>query len=312
MQNSILNYLYYKSKIAVFLKNIIKKKLPQHSKLYILLLFLTSRQIEYLKILIKLIYIAIFNKNKKIIIRINNRKIYFTANNFYTTSYFLYDTIIPEKPVLIFLYNYFKKQEGVFFDIGGFVGLHSFITKISNSKTEIHIFEADKYKCKILKKNIQKNNFKKIYLNEKFVTTSNSNRNPNDFTKYTNNEISINDYMSKKNISDIDILKMDIEGFEYFALENINFKKIKVLLIEFHSRIIKEELKREPYQIIKKLKKYNLNIFFLDHKNNDNIKILKLTRKNLENDNCMLICTKIKLKTLRKYFNEKVDIKKIN
>lgn len=118
--------------------------------------------------------------------------------------------------------------------------------------------------------------------------------------------------MSKKNISDIDILKMDIEGFEYFALENINFKKIKVLLIEFHSRIIKEELKREPYQIIKKLKKYNLNIFFLDHKNNDNIKILKLTRKNLENDNCMLICTKIKLKTLRKYFNEKVDIKKIN
>lgn len=195
MQNSILNYLYYKSKIAVFLKNIIKKKLPQHSKLYILLLFLTSRQIEYLKILIKLIYIAIFNKNKKIIIRINNRKIYFTANNFYTTSYFLYDTIIPEKPVLIFLYNYFKKQEGVFFDIGGFVGLHSFITKISNSKTEIHIFEADKYKCKILKKNIQKNNFKKIYLNEKFVTTSNSNRNPNDFTKYTNNEISINDYV---------------------------------------------------------------------------------------------------------------------
>jgi len=312
MSNPVFNYLYYKSRIVIFLKNIIKKKLPNHSKLYIFLLFLTSRQFEYLKVLIKLIYIGIFNKNKKIIIKVNNKEIYFTANNFYTTSYFLYDSIIPEKPALIFLYNYFKKQGGVFFDIGGFVGLHSFIPKISNSKTEVHIFEADKYKCKILKKNIQTNNFKKIYLNEKFVTTSKNQRNPNDFTKYTNSEISINDYMCKKNISEIDILKMDIEGFEYFALDNINFNKIKILLIEFHSKIIKEELKREPYQIIKKLTKYNLNIFFLDHRKNDNTKILKLTKKNLENDQCMLICTKVKLKALRKYFNDKVEIKKIS
>jgi FkbM family methyltransferase len=304
----ILKYLNYKFGFINFLK----KKLPIHNKLYIFILFVKTRDFEYFKILIKLVYNQIFVK--KINWKINKKKISFIANNFYTVWYFIYDSVVPEKPVLIFLYNYFKKKGrsgGTFVDIGGFIGLHSFIAKISNAMTRVYIFEADKYKCQILKKNIIDNNFNNVHLENKFITGSSSIRNPKDFTSYTNNNVSINDFILKKNISYIDILKMDIEGFEYYALKNVKFKKIKILLLEFHNTIIKNELKKNPNEIIKILEK-NYNLFYLNHNEQSSPRIIKFQKKFLKNkSHVMLVCTNLNIATIRKYIDTNVSIEKI-
>ena len=171
MSHNLLENLNNKLLIFNYLKKTIKKKLPIHSKLYIFLLFIKSFKLEFLKILLKLIRISLFNKKEKIILKINKNKINFVANSFYTTSYFLYDEI-PEKPILDFLYNYFhNKKKSTFLDVGGYVGLHSFVVKVANQNSKIHIFEADKNKCHILRKNITINKFNNINLNEQFITS---------------------------------------------------------------------------------------------------------------------------------------------
>jgi FkbM family methyltransferase len=307
----ILKYLYYKFWLIVFLRNAIKKHIPITSKIYIFLLFLKSRNIEYFKILAELIYNELFNKKKKVILQINKKKISFAKNNFYTTSYFLYKSIIPEKPVLIFLYNYFNKKTGIFIDVGGFVGLHSFIVKTSNAMSKVYMIEADKYKCQILKENITNNNFKNIYIENKFITGSSGNKNPNDYTKYTDNNISLNNFILKKNISKIDIVKMDIEGLEFHALQNLNFKKIKILLLEFHVKIIKNELKKDPYEIIKILKK-NYNLFYLNSADQTNSSIKNFEKKILkEKENIFLVCSNLKIENLRKFLDNKINIERM-
>ena len=126
-----------------------------HTKMYYFLLFIKHGKFEQLNTIIQLIYKNFLKK--KIILQINKEKISFIANNIYTVNYFLYKSFIPEKPIQVFLYNYFKKRAGIFVDIGGYVGMHSFVTKISNNKSKVYIFEADKYKYKIIRENIINN-----------------------------------------------------------------------------------------------------------------------------------------------------------
>ena len=283
-----------------------------HTKMYYFLLFIKHGKFEQLNTIIQLIYKNFLKK--KIILQINKEKISFIANNIYTVNYFLYKSFIPEKPIQVFLYNYFKKRAGIFVDIGGYVGLHSFVTKISNNKSKVYIFEADNYKYKIIRENIINNNFKNIYLENKFITGSGAEKNPNDFIKYTNNKISINDFISKKNINNIDVLKMDIEGYELYALKNVNFKKIKILLLEFHTEVIKNDLRQNPNEIIKSLKK-KYNLFYInDHNNQSNsFKILNFNKKILKKNHCMLICSNLKIEIIKKYFNnfDKITIKRL-
>jgi FkbM family methyltransferase len=295
--------------MLALLKNTIKKKIQIHHKFYIFLLFLKSGKKEYLKILIQLIKIELFNKNKRIILEVNRKKVVFSADNFYTISYF-YNNYVPEKSILTFLSNYYlSKKNGIFLDVGGFIGLHSFIVKITNANVKVHIFEADKYKYKIIKKNISLNKFNNVYLNQKFLTSDNNFRNPNDFTNYTHKTTSINEYIRIKNISNIDILKMDIEGLEYYALDKVNFKKIKILLVEFHSRIINEVLKKDPAELIKKLRK-NYNLFFINHRKKNNFKILKFKNNTIKRnkESFMLVCSNQKIKSLEKYLSNDVSI----
>ena len=87
--------------------------------------------------------------------------------------------------------------------------------------------------------------------------------------KNVNNEKSIDvrvkslkDIMYDHNHIKIDVLKLDIEGYEYELLESINFSKLQVnqILIEFHERFLPDG-KAKTLKIINILSSYGFEIF---------------------------------------------------
>ena len=72
----------------------------------------------------------------------------------------------------------------------------------------------------------------------------------------------MNDHDHKK----IDILKLDIEGYEYELLESINFTNLHVnqILIEFHERFFPDG-KVKTLKIIEILSTYGFEIFAISN-----------------------------------------------
>ena len=288
--------------MLAILKNYIKKKIPNNSKLYILLLFFKHFKFHLLKTLIQMIYFDFVKKN--ISIKVNENEILLTCQEFNTISYFI-DNKINEKIILTFIYNYFKESNKVFLDIGGFIGLHSLICANSSDKSKIYSFEANQKIYNIFLKNIKINNLKNIVLDSRFITSDDDIRNKNDFTNYNKNTITINSYLKEQNISKVDLLKIDIEGLEVGVLKNLDFSRFKIILIEFHINIIKHQIKKDPKELIKILKK-NYKIHYLNHRL-DNPDINEFDEEYIENlDECMLICHNEDIDNLKIFFNKNI------
>ena len=170
--------------------------------------------------------------------------------------------------------KYLKKNlkgKIILFDVGAHHGetLKLFLNKLDI--LEIHCFEASPINFKILSKEIKKLNFKSnIYLNNVGIGSTNedtfinqteetSSSSINEFninseyfkkkmrilniknTKNFYNKIPIkviklDDYIEKKKIFKIDILKIDTEGFELNVLKGLklNNKKVKFIYFEHH------------------------------------------------------------------------------
>ena len=101
----------------------------------------------------------------------------------------------------------------------------------------------------------------------------------------------LNYFIKKFSIKNIDILKIDTEGFEEEVLKGINnknFKKIKYIIIEkqnnkklyknYSFKKIEKKLKKNKFVLTKKFKDYLWNYEDLIYRNN-NIKNLKLNLK---------------------------------
>jgi len=66
--------------------------------------------------------------------------------------------------------------------------------------------------------------------------------------------IRLDDYCNENNIEEIDLLKMDIEGAEYDALQSLNtdfFKKVKYMLIETHENTIENQKCKNLVQFLR-------------------------------------------------------------
>lgn len=77
---------------------------------------------------------------------------------------------------------------------------------------------------------------------------------------------SLSDIMNDHNHKKIDILKLDIEGYEYELLESINFTNLHVnqILIEFHERFFTDG-KVKTLKIIEILSTYGFEIFAISN-----------------------------------------------
>jgi FkbM family methyltransferase len=145
----------------------------------------------------------------------------------------------------------------VIFDVGANVGNYTKILQELIPKSQIHCFELSKETFKILDKNLNGGEGgKNIFLNN-FGLSNKICKTKYKFYKKTNTFNSLNlrnivndkfkikiinvntgdNYCKKKNITSIDLLKIDVEGCEFQVLEGfkgmISQKKIKIIQFEY-------------------------------------------------------------------------------
>ena len=151
-------------------------------------------------------------------------------------------------------YNYSLNQDSVVFDLGGYYGLFS--KQIYNRyKCNIHTFEPIEYLYDICHQELKDLDKVKLYrkvLGDKndtvnfYVAGDASSiymgwgqvKNENSYIEM----IPIDSYMADKNIHEVDLLKMNIEGAEYYLLEYMIDKgiliKFKNIQIQFHENSV--------------------------------------------------------------------------
>ena len=179
-----------------------------------------------------------------------------------------------KKKLFSFLKNRGYRNFDYIFDIGAHHG-ESIQLFLNNFKIKnIYSFEASNENFKILQKNTKKlqkkfdnvniliENFavgdeekivKMKQMNESSSSTINSynvkskyfkkkslflfsSKNKNFFSEIDVKQVSLSNYMIEKNINEIDFIKIDTEGYEYYVLKGLQnqFKKIKLILFEHH------------------------------------------------------------------------------
>lgn len=151
-------------------------------------------------------------------------------------------------------YNYSLNQDSIVFDLGGYHGLFS--KQIYNRyKCNIHTFEPIDYLYDICHQELKDLDKVKLYrkvLGDKndtvnfYVAGDASSiymawgqvKNENSYIEM----IPIDSYMADKNIHEVDLLKMNIEGAEYYLLEYMIDKEIltkfKNIQIQFHENSV--------------------------------------------------------------------------
>ena len=222
--------------------------------------------------------------------------------------------LIWEKEETEFFKNTIKKGMNIV-DIGSNIGYFSLLfSKLVGQKGKIYSIEPDPINFKLLLKNIQANRAENVILFQKAVSNHNghatlflSEKNKGDhrifdfhvFEDDTNRKsIDVECFKLDSLLSDskkIDIIKMDIQGAEYLAIEGMNNIITKnpniQLLTEFWPYGI-EKSGHSPKEFIEQLTKIGFGIFII--KNN---KLICFENEPLiENygikEHCNLICKK--------------------
>lgn len=149
--------------------------------------------------------------------------------------YFLGDY---EKPEIDYLYSVLKSGD-TFIDVGGNIGLFSFnASRIIGNSGKVYAFEAFKPNYEKFSQHLTLNNFKNVTLehlavaekegyieilyNENYGNVGMASSYLKDFTaKETVKSISLDDYIKNQAVTNITLIKIDIEGGEFSALQGM-------------------------------------------------------------------------------------------
>lgn len=170
------------------------------------------------------------------------------------------------------LYDFSKKNKCIY-DIGSHIGLTTL--PISNHNNFIHAFDISKTNCNILKKNLAKNKISNVIVNNVCVSNNTGKisftdsffSSPNNQVYFDNKKLlskrtfvqstTIDEY-SRASKSTPDLIKIDVEGFEYFVLEgaiNTIRENKPVIILSYHPNLLlKNEITDDKFfNLIKKL-----------------------------------------------------------
>ena len=180
----------------------------------------------------------------------------YTINAFnYRTLKFLFEEIFYRNEYLFLS----KNKKPVIFDCGANIGVATLFFKWLYPKSEIYAFEPDKKTFGLLKKNVSQNHLRNVHLFNSAISDKDGEiaffidkKNPGSLVMSTKKErlpkdkvtvpcLSLSSLMKRKNISRIDYLKMDIEGSELEAINDLHkaglLKRIEKYNIEYHHKI---------------------------------------------------------------------------
>ncbi|MFN5239255.1 MAG: FkbM family methyltransferase [Aphanizomenon sp.] len=173
----------------------------------------------------------------------------------------------------------FLIKGGVFFDIGANWGFCSYglVSLINKQNLECHLFEANPVIAKILDKSKLLYPDFIIQVNNCCVTDregiSNLTINSNDLGQsfidnegtYTIDNLILDNYIEKNNIKKINFMKMDIEGYEPFAIKGcINSLKQGIIEVVYFE-VVPSHLRRngyDPSDCFKLLVSFGYELFF--------------------------------------------------
>lgn len=176
-----------------------------------------------------------------------------------------YFTGLYEREITIWFIDYLKKNKPkIIFDVGANFGYSSYIAEAYSPHTKVVSFEPDPYNYEWLKRNLaligNKNlSAEQLAISDKTGTLTFLPSNPDshsnlwatvklDDTKVENEisvkAVSLDEYCAERNIISVDLVKMDIEGGEGFAVDGmtqgIKDGLYKAALIELHPDILKK------------------------------------------------------------------------
>lgn len=201
--------------------------------------------------LIKLL--LLISPNSKIqLVEFNDcAKLYADVSNPYYRQYLITQSF---HPYFFAIAKPFMSQGGVFFDIGANFGFCSFgiIGSLPNHDIKYHLFEANNDISQTLIRSAQLHNSKEININHCCISNSEGvsyikivkeqlgeSFISNEGTQTVRN-IVLDKYIEQNKISKINLLKIDIEGYEMFAikgaLNSLNSGKVDAIYIEISSQ----------------------------------------------------------------------------
>jgi len=180
-----------------------------------------------------------------------------------------------------FLVNSLKLKPGdTFIDIGGNIGWYSILLDKYFPVIKIYAFEPDSVNAECFRYNMKINKSANIDLIEKGVSDKsgqqtmymykNSNKGRNSLLPINNYgtveiEVStLDDTVQEKKIRNIRFIKIDIEGYEYFALKGAQnaLKDVELLLMEFAPTYMRKG-KVNPEDVLSLVKENNFKPFQL-------------------------------------------------
>ena len=151
------------------------------------------------------------------------------------------------------------QPDSVLFDVGASRGFYSVLAYQSMKPTrqnQIVCFEPHPYSLYVLESN------NKRYCNSYLRICNRSVSNLDD-----RHSVSVDSYSTRQCILPT-VVKMDIEGFEFFAvqgMENICNRSRPTILMEYHYRIMRDKLGVDPEEVIHTLEKWNYRLRFNGH-----------------------------------------------
>jgi len=212
-----------------------------------------------IRIILKVIKWELFRKkNSRMLFEFDvNLKIYLYPNDGVArlTYYFGY-----HEPAIFRFLDSFLKSGMVYFDIGANIGLYSlFASKRVGKNGKIFSFEPQFETYNRFLQNIELNNFQNIYAINKgvgdsdgsFTIIQNEDSAKSYITKSLSEEnelpkvevINLDKFLTKNNLSKIDYLKIDVEGFEYNVLLGcyslLKNNPPKIIQIELYANFLK-------------------------------------------------------------------------
>jgi len=258
--------------------------------------FQFKKNIKYYYILFSIFKLFI---KEKIIISFKKYKFYTSPNKKDLSRWILKNLKQWDEKNIKIIIKFIKKYNASFIDCGCNFGAYSIPIAKKFKNKKIYAFDASEKAIKEIKKNIALNNIKNIQYFNFGIGQKNDkkvfNQNLEDFSntgsyRFSNKKIGKKidifslDYLLKKKIIKLNstvILKIDIEGYDFLALQGMTkiIKNHNVIIFFELSKILIRNTKNFKIKFINFLKKQNLKFYDLNLKDRNII----LELKKLEN-----------------------------